>query len=152
MFTNTSPAPVIPPSPPTEPRLVLGEERSRRATLDGGWWPRSTDTLAELPGLLLALDDRYGPIRNVLLNNAVWEGRFRRMALGARVVRVGWFVSLDPAQVVLTTEGGEQIDLLVVPPDTDEATAGAAMARAADPTDGTHAPDLLRTPAAAMSY
>jgi hypothetical protein len=47
---------------------------------------------------------------------------------------------------IATTEHGEQIDLLVVPPDTAEATARSAMARAAaDPNDTMRAPAILAT-------
>jgi hypothetical protein len=58
---------------------------------------------------------------------------------------MGWFTSLDPALLIATTERGDQIDLLVVPPGTARATARAAMARAADPADTTHAPAILAT-------
>src|SRR6266511_1892737 len=104
-----------------------------RAVLDGGWWPRSWDPVTELPGLILALDARFGPIRQVLLNGDAWDCRLRRLAVGTRVVRMGWFTSLDPALLIATTDLGDQIDLLVVPPGTAETAARAAMARAADP-------------------
>lgn len=38
--------------PPSIPRLRIEPTGSRRTFLDGGWWPRSTDPLAELPGLV----------------------------------------------------------------------------------------------------
>jgi hypothetical protein len=63
--------------------------------------------------------------------------------MGARIVRMGWFSSLDPALVIATTDRGDQVDLLVVPPDTAEAVAREAMARAADPADLTRAAALL---------
>ena len=45
---------------PPQPRLRLQPDRSARTLLDGGWWPRSADPAAELPGLILALDERHG--------------------------------------------------------------------------------------------
>ena len=48
-------------TPPSRPRLRLQPDRSARTLLDGGWWPRSADPAAELPGLILALDGRHGP-------------------------------------------------------------------------------------------
>jgi hypothetical protein len=121
----------------------MAPSRGGQAVLDGGWWPRSSDPVAELPGLVLALSDRYGPIRNVMLNSSAWDSRFRKLAVGAAIVRMGWFTSLDTALLIATTDRGDQIDLLVVPPTTSATAAEQAMSRAADPTNTTHAPDIL---------
>jgi len=40
--------------------LPLGSARAPGTLLDGGWWPRSADLAAELPGLVLALQG-HGP-------------------------------------------------------------------------------------------
>jgi hypothetical protein len=124
-------------------RVSLVPVRTSRAVLDGGWWPRSADPAAELPDLILTLNERYGPIRQMMLNRHSWDAHPRRLAVGTRVVRLGWFATLDPALAIATTERGDQLDLLVVPPQTDDATAHAAMRRAADPTDMTSAPAIL---------
>jgi hypothetical protein len=143
MLTAAQRATMIPSSPPSQPRLVLASVRASRAVLDGGWWPRSWDPVAELPGLVLALSSRYGRIRNVILNNGAWDSRFRRLAVGTDVVRVGWFASLDTALLIATTDRGDQLDLLVVPPDSTAAAAAQAMTTAADPTNVMRAPDIL---------
>jgi hypothetical protein len=130
-------------------RVVLVKARANRAVLDGGWWPRSTDPAVELPGLIHALSERFAPIRYVLLNNAAWDGRFRRIEVDGRTVRTGWFASLDPALLVATTEAGDQIDVLVVPPSTEDGAANDAMARAADPDDNAGAPEILAAVASA---
>jgi Family of unknown function (DUF5994) len=148
--TDNQRATIVAAPPSSPPRLHLAPVRAGRAVLDGGWWPRSWDPVAELPGLILDLDASVGPIRHVLLNSDAWERRFRRLAVGSRVVRMGWFTSLDPALLIATTERGDQIDLLVVPPGTARATARAAMARAADPADTTHAPAILATTPTAL--
>jgi hypothetical protein len=151
MTTNeTQHATIVAAPPSSPPRLHLAPVRGGRAVLDGGWWPRSWDPVAELPSLILDLDANFGPIRQVLLNAGTWDRRFRRLAVGRRVVRMGWFTTLDPALLIATTEGGDQIDLLVVPPGTARATARAAMARAADPADTTRAPTILATILSAM--
>jgi hypothetical protein len=92
---------------------------------------------------VLALADRYGRIWQVMLNNTAWDSRFRRLAAGTEVVRMGWFASLDSALLIATTELGDQVDLLVVPPGTAAAAAKRAMSIAADPTNVTRAPDIL---------
>jgi hypothetical protein len=120
---------------PSQIRTAFPAVRADRTVLDGGWWPRSYDAAAELPGLVELLGDRFGPIRQLLLSSAVWEGRFRRLAVGPREVRVGWFTSVDPGLLVATTDRGDQIDLLVVPPQTSEADAKRALATAADPAN-----------------
>lgn len=140
---NIQHATIVASTPSSPARLNLVPVRAGQAVLDGGWWPRSWDPVTELPGLILALDARFGPIRQVLLNGGVWDRRFRRLAVGTRVVRMGWFTSLDPALLIATTVRGDQLDLLVVPPDTAEAVARTAMSRAADPTDTTRAPGIL---------
>ncbi|MFI6261861.1 DUF5994 family protein [Micromonospora sp. NPDC051006] len=142
MSVTRHPDAMIPASTPIAPRLVLATARGR-TVLDGGWWPRSWDPAAELPGLLVALTERHGRIRNVVLNLRTWDDRFRRLTVGSDVVRFGWFDSLDPAVLVATTDRDTQIDLLVVPPSTPAAAAERAMAIAADPANLRRAPDIL---------
>jgi hypothetical protein len=132
------------------PRVCLVPVRASRAVLDGGWWPRSADPAVELPGLVVVLSERYGAIRQMMLNRGSWDAWPRRLAVGTRIVRIGWFASVDPALAIATTDRGDQLDLLVVPPSTVEDRALSAMAQAADPTDTVRAPDILaaikRTP------
>ncbi|MEV4539047.1 DUF5994 family protein [Asanoa sp. NPDC049518] len=143
MPTTSERATIVVSTPPSSPRLVLAPVRANQAVLDGGWWPRSWDPVAELPGLVLALSARYGTIRQLMLNNSTWDTRFRRIAVGDGVVRVGWFASVDPAVVIATTYGGDQVDLLVVPPPTAPAAADKMIAEAADPANFTRAQAIL---------
>ena len=51
------------------------------------------------------------------------------LTLNGRVIRVGWFRSMDPHVLTLTTSGGaDRLDLLIVPPDTPDDAADRAMA------------------------
>ena len=136
-------APTSAPQSPLGPRLSLPAVRAARAVLDGGWWPRSLDAAVELPGLVLALDERYGHIRRLMLSSATWDGRFRRLGVGGREIRIGWFSTVDPAVLIATTDSGDQVDLLVVPPHTPEAVAHSAMATAADPANRLRGPAVL---------
>jgi hypothetical protein len=124
------------------PRLMLAADRTGQKVLDGGWWPRSWDPATELAGLVVALAERFGPIRQMLLSSA-WERRFRRLAVGGSVVRMGWFASMDPALLVAITDGGDQIDLLVVAPATSPAVAEQAMKMAAEPGNLVRAQQIL---------
>ena len=142
MSTTTTGPPTALRSPP---RLTLAPTRADRAVLDGGWWPRSWDADAEVPGLVEALSARYGPIRHVMLSSATWGGGSRRLAVGDRTVRMGWFASQDAALAIAITDRDDQIDLLVLPADRPGAAAEQAMTAAADPADAGHAADLLAT-------
>jgi hypothetical protein len=85
-----------------------------------------------------------------MLNSVTWDSRFRRLAVGESVVRAGWFASVDPAVLIATTDAGEQIDLLVVPPRTATTAAEKAMSEAADPGNVKRAQAILAAiPAAA---
>jgi hypothetical protein len=146
MSTTTTPRAIVAASsPPSTPRLTLAPARAGQAVLDGGWWPRTWDPVAELPGLILALSDRYGQIRNLMLNNNTWDSRFGRLAVGTAVIRTGWFTSLDPALLIATTDTGDQLDILVIPPHTAADAANRAMTAAADPADTRRAPAILAT-------
>ena len=92
---------------------------------------------------VLALAARFGPIRQLMLASTAWDIRFRRLAVGGGVVRMGWFASMDPALLIATTYRGQQIDLLVVPSETTALVAEEAMAKAADPMNVVRAPDIL---------
>jgi hypothetical protein len=130
-------------SPPSVPRLRLMPGLSRRTSLDGAWCPRSTDPLAELPGLILAVDDRRGPVSHVLLDPAGWDSQPRRLGVAGRVVRLGWFTTQPLGLLTAICTNGDRIDLLVVPPNTGAAIAQAAINLAAQATNTIHTPDIL---------
>ena len=121
---------------PPKPWRRLQPDRSVRTLLDGGWWPRSADPAAELPGLILALDERHGSINRIMLGMAGWDSsRPRRLRVdgpaGSRVVRLGWFASQPAGLLTATSARGQRTDLLTVPPDASEPDAQAAMGQAA---------------------
>jgi hypothetical protein len=122
---------------------MLASRRAQHAVLDGAWWPRSWDAAVELPGLVEALSQRYGRVRYTSLNRPAWTNHIGRSTNGAGALHPGWFNSQSAALVVVTTDSGDQIDLLVVPPGTDQAGAERMMAAAADPANRLHAPELL---------
>jgi hypothetical protein len=143
---GTEPAP-SPVSLPSGPRLRLQPDLSARTLLDGGWWPRSADPAAELPGLILAIQDRHGPVTRVMLGWADWDdSRPRRLRVdgpaGSRTVRLGWFENMPAGLLTAITRTG-RTDLLTVPPHTSEPAAWAAMEQAAQVGNRTHAPALL---------
>jgi Family of unknown function (DUF5994) len=147
MFDTTGRKTIIyPPSPPSTPRLRLGSSTSRRTLLDGGWWPRSDDPVAELPGLVLAIEHLHGPVTQLILHADDWDGRPHRIGMAGRVLRLAYFTSQPPGLVTaLCGRNGNQVDLLIVPPGTDHDTADAAMALAATPDNRVHAHHIVGT-------
>ena len=138
----------ISPASPAKPRLCMQQDRSGRTLLDGGWWPRSADPAAELPGLIPALDERHGRITRVMLGTADWNAsRPRRLYLGGpadrRVVRLGWFDTMPGGLLTAITARGERTDLVTIPPRTSEQAASAAMQQAATAGNHERAPAIL---------
>jgi hypothetical protein len=136
---------VFSPSAPSTPRLKLQPSGPAYTLLDGGWWPRSTDPVAELPGLVLAIDAVHGPVKRIMLNVHDWASRPRRLGVAGRRVRVGYFASQPTSLLTaLSSTSGDRVDLLVVPPGTDSSVATAAMALAATPGNQVHADRILQ--------
>ncbi|WP_344647124.1 DUF5994 family protein [Cryptosporangium japonicum] len=124
-------------------RLRLDPALAGRGMLDGGWWPRSTDPLAELPGLIAALDAQVGTVHRITFNDELWRRAPRRITVSGRTVRLGWHGPSDVHEMSVSGAGRDRLDLLVVPPDTSEACALAAMATAARGDNGSHATSIL---------
>lgn len=102
--------------------------------LHGAWWPRSTDLAVELPELVAALDRRGVAVQRFTYPFATWHAVPRKLAVGDRVVRVGGFSTGDPQLVTVTCgPGALQLELLVVPPDTEALFSARAMRLASCP-------------------
>ena len=138
----------VSPMPPATLRLCLQPDRPAYTLLDGGWWPRSADPAAELPGLILVLDERYGAVSKIMLVMADWDSsRPRRMRIdcpaGRRFMRLGWFAIMPAGLLTAIDADGHRADLLIVPPDTSEQAAQAAMEQAAQAGNRSRTPALL---------
>jgi hypothetical protein len=136
---------MISSTPPSTPRLRLDPTGSSRTLLDGGWWPRSTDPVAELPGLVLAIDALRGPITRLILAADGWDSQPRRLGVNGRVLRLGYFASQPTSLLTALTDNDDRVDLLVVAPDTAATIADAAMTLAATAGNLVHAPQIVQT-------
>jgi Family of unknown function (DUF5994) len=135
-------------APPAKLRLRLQPDRSGRGPLDGGWWPRSADPDAELPGLILALDKQRDRVVRVMLGPADWDAsRPSRVRVdgpaGGRVVRVGWFASMPAGLLTAIFASGQRTDLVTIPHGAGERAAAAAMEQAATAGNLERAPAIL---------
>jgi Family of unknown function (DUF5994) len=137
-----APPPTRPPTPPGL-RLQLDPTMAGTGAVDGGWWPRSRDPDAELPGLIAGLDSSLGPVTRVALNLDAWDSAPRRVAVDGRRVRVGWFRHMDAHTIGVTRASQDRVTLLVVPPQATTAAAETAMAMAADAANNARPADIL---------
>ncbi|MFF4844246.1 DUF5994 family protein [Streptomyces collinus] len=132
----------IPSSSP--PRLVLAPADTAPALIDGAWWPRSRDLAAELPALIDILDPLWGRITRVTVNPTFWPVIPRKVPVHGHVVHVGWFAAeQDPHKLLLLSYTVGRWDLLVIPPETEPATATRLMAMATDPARSLTATGLI---------
>lgn len=119
-------------SPDQSTRLVLQQPATGSARVHGGWWPRSRDTRAQLPGLVTGLNKRYGVVLCLAVDALAWDEIPHRIAVAGHVVRVGWLTDMDHV-IVVTLGHHEHLRLLVVPPLAAEQAALAALATSARP-------------------
>jgi hypothetical protein len=119
--------------PKPEDRIALRRPADTGAFVDGGWWPRSLDLIAELPALLIAGEAAgYGEVRRVSFALTAWDGHPpRRSRMLDRVIKLGGFRFQDPAEISLVDSSGwKRFTLVVVPPGTEPAVARRALAMA----------------------
>jgi hypothetical protein len=118
------------PPPPAPPllRLYLAPESTVPRRIDGAWWPRTFDLLAELPPLLSGLPRAWGQIASVLVNGTAWAGAPGRMLVCNQVVRLRRTTTArTPSTIVLMAPAHGRRDLLVVPPEATEQAAETLM-------------------------
>ena len=112
---------------PDGARLSLVPATARRAGLGGGWWPRSRDATAELPGLIAELSTRAGRVSRVALQVGAFDNIPHQLTVGGRKVRVAWFRYMNANTVTLTMADRDDLVLLVVPPLAPPAAAAQAL-------------------------
>jgi hypothetical protein len=115
---------------PADARLVWAPSRGGNAPA-GAWWPRSRDATAELSELVPMVERHLGgAVTRVSLNIDAWDvdHQPRRLEVNGRVLRLGWFHTLDSATVTVARGSGGRITLHVVPPEID-ATAARGLLR-----------------------
>jgi hypothetical protein len=130
---------------PPAPRVSFDPALNRHGAVDGGWWPHSRNALAELPGLITALDSQPGVrVQRLSIHRDDWDEIPHRLpGQGGHAVRVDWFTTIPRHTVSVTAAGKEPIALLVVPPGTAEGTAQTAMNMAVTGLGAAQASDIL---------
>ena len=116
---------------PDAARLSLDPAGAKRTGINGGWWPRSRDAGAELPGLVAELNERAGRISRVALQVGAFANIPHQLTVGGRKIHVAWFRYMNAHSVILTMASRDDLVLLVVPPGTNPAAAAEALRLAA---------------------
>ena len=125
-------------------RLSLRPAGTRPAGISGGWWPRSADASAELPGLLRELSSQAGRVTRVALQAEAFSNIPRLLTVGGRKVRVAWFRYMNSRTVILTmADGRDDLVLLIVPPQAEPSAAAEALRLASSGSDAGRAEAIL---------
>ncbi|WP_280270833.1 DUF5994 family protein [Nocardia wallacei] len=125
------------------PRLRVAPESRHTVSVDGAWWPRGDDLVAELPDLLAVLTARLGPIHRVIYHLDSWAPAPGKAALGGRQVRLDGYRHRSADTIDVLALDGAALALLVIPPRTDPGSAHAVMTAAADPDNTSTVESLL---------
>jgi len=129
-------------------RLAFWPSSTADDVVQGGWWPRTRDPAAELPGLATAVADRLGVVRRIALNVDAWDSWPRQLiVIGGAVVALDWCTG-DAHTIRLTGGEASHLNLLAVPSDTPTILALTSLARTArkTPPSAWLTPDRPRGP------
>lgn len=102
------------PAPAAPVRLRMAEH-SVDNHLDGGWWPRTQDLATELAALVDQLPGRLGRVVRAVVPDSGWEQVPAQVRTSRGVVTVEISPAQVPHLVLLTTDAGIRLDVLVVP-------------------------------------
>jgi hypothetical protein len=126
-----------------ELRLALKPMAALMGAVDGAWWPRSSDPLAEFPALVAGIALYRGHVDRVAFNSIVWDDAPDHMVVDGARIKLEGFRSLDRRTVSLAGPNWHRMVLLVIPPDADERAAASAITRAASGDNTEQATQIL---------
>lgn len=114
----------------SETRLQLKPFRSAAEHIDGTWWPRSTQLVDELPGLVTSVSDRLGQVVMIGYRRNGWAQTPQLAEIGGHTIELLGFASDEPASVILIGDDGRHLTLQVIRPDASEEVARQALEEA----------------------
>ena len=113
-----------------ETRLQLKPKRPASEHFDGAWWPRSTQLIDELPGLVMSLSDQLGQVVMVGYRRNGWAKTPPLAEVAGHTIELLGFSSDKPASVIVIGEDGRHLTLYVIRPDASEKVARQALQEA----------------------
>ena len=123
-------------------RLALKPSAAPGA-VDGAWWPRTTNPVAEFPALIAGVELRRGPVDRVTFSSIAWDDAPDLVVVGDVSVELAGLRSQDRHTVLVSCANRHQLVLLVIPPLTSDKAAAAAIALAASGDDTDQAMRIL---------
>jgi hypothetical protein len=126
-----------------ELRLKMKPGTAAPGSVDGGWWPWSTDPVAEFPALIMAVSSWVGPARHMTYNIGAWDPTEPTLSVEGWVVSLEGSDTLQADTVTLTGTNLKQIRLLVVPPGVPGGVARAVLRSAANSAVTASVEDIL---------
>ena len=131
------------PQPVTNDSVVFPDSGLAQGSIDGGWWPRSLDLVAELPPLVEEVFAAGFDITDVSYNPAAWDEAPQQVTVSRRWVCLHGEVSQDAASIQLIDSTGlKPVVVVVVPPGTGPLVAENALVLAGRDGD-LHRPDQI---------
>lgn len=124
-------------------RLALKPKAALMGAVDGAWWPRTTNPLAEFPALIAGIELRRGPVDRVAFNSIAWDDAPDRIVVAGATVELEGFRSLDRRTVLVSGINWHRMVLLLIPYWADEPAAMAAIALAASGDNTDQATQIL---------
>ena len=111
-------------------RLTLNPKAALTGAVDGAWWPRTTNPLAEFPAMIAGIELRRGPVDRVAFSPIVWNGAPEQIVVGGASIELDGLHWLDRHTVSVSGVNWHRMVLLVIPPQANEQAAAAAIALA----------------------
>ncbi|MEU1956774.1 DUF5994 family protein [Nocardia rhamnosiphila] len=129
--------------PPPASRRLPTPRAPRPGAVDGAWWPRTTDLVAELPDLAALLGRRAGSIDRIMYNMDAWQPAPRRTMIGGRSIRLDGYRHLPTHTLCVLGLDRTRLVLLVIPAGTIAAAAQALLSAASRPGNEFTADELV---------
>ncbi|MFE9749033.1 DUF5994 family protein [Saccharothrix saharensis] len=124
-------------------RWAVNPHADGSGSVDGGWWPWSTDPMTEFPPLITAMTALGLPVQRVCYDLDAWDAVGRRLTVHGTVVQVEGLRTTQSHTVTLVGPDRVRTRLLVIPPATPGGAARAAMRAAARTGSTATAEDIL---------
>lgn len=128
---------------PSPARLKV-RAKDHRGFVDGGWWPRSTDLVAELRSLIAAMPCESFDVAQLVYSVTAWDVAAEKLLMARRPVRLTGYLGPDTSTICLADSSGRRsIVLAVIPPHTERTVAEFALELAALDGDRRRANEIL---------
>jgi hypothetical protein len=109
-------------------RLALKPKTALTGAVDGVWWPRTTNPLAEFPAMIAGVELYRRPVDRMAFSPIAWDDAPDRIVVAGATIELEGIRSLDRSTVWVSGVDRHCVVLLVIPPGTNEREATAMLA------------------------